>query len=97
MFEEIRKYRTSKDNDCHLCIGQTVSCQVTAITQYAIQVEVRTDDRRKFGSIHISNIADRYIQNISDEVQLGEILQAKIIDGYDENAKFRGWNLSLKP
>ena len=97
MFEEIRKYRTNKDNDYHLCVGQTVSCQVTAITQYTIQVEVRTDDRRKFGSIHISNIANRYIQNISDEVQLGEILQAKIIDGYDENAKFRGWDLSLKP
>ena len=47
----------------------------------------------KEGSIHISQIADRFIRNISDEVQLGEILQAKIINDY--NTKVAGWDLSL--
>ena len=82
-----------KENDQHLAVGQIVSCQVTAIRPYTIEVELRTDDERKYGSIHISNIADRYIQNISDEVQLGEIIQAKIICGYNE--KVQGWDLSM--
>ena len=60
---------------------------------YTIEVELRTDDKRKEGSIHISQIADRFIRNISDEVQLGEILQAKIINDY--NTKVAGWDLSL--
>ena len=53
------------------------------IRPYTIEVELRTDDKRKEGSIHISQIADRFIRNISDEVQLGEILQAKIINDYN--------------
>lgn len=41
------------------------------------------------------NIANRYIFNISDEAKLGEILQAKIIGGYQDNPKVNGWDLSL--
>ncbi|MGN0507358.1 MAG: AIPR family protein [Lachnospiraceae bacterium] len=95
MLKNIQKYSESKRNEEHLCVGQVVSCQVTAIKPYTIEVELRTDDERKYGSIHISNIANRYIQNISNEVSLGEILQAKIIDGYDEKQNVRGWDLSL--
>lgn len=95
MLKEIRKYSEIKGNDEHLTVGQVVSCQVTAIRKYTIEVELRTDDERKDGSIYISNIADRFIQNISDEVQLGEILQAKIISNDYENKTF-GWDLSLK-
>lgn len=96
MLKEVQRYSMKKENDHYLDIGQIVSCQVTAIKEYTIEVELRTDDERKYGSIYISNIADRYIQNISDEVQLGEILQAKIICGYNENPKAYGWDLSLK-
>ena len=93
MLKEVQAYSLEKENDQYLAVGQIVSCQVTAIRPYTIEVELRTDDERKYGSIHISNIADRYIQNISDEVQLGEIIQAKIICGYNE--KVQGWDLSM--
>lgn len=91
--DEIKKYSEVKEITEHLSVGQIVSCQVTAIRPYTIEVELRTDDKRKEGSIHISQIADRFIRNISDEVQLGEILQAKIINDY--NTKVAGWDLSL--
>lgn len=93
MLKEINKYTDAKNSEEHLCVGQIVSCQVTALRPYTIEVELRTDDERKQGSIHISNIADRFIQNVSDEAQLGEILQAKIIHDYNE--KVCGWDLSL--
>lgn len=95
MLKNIQKYSEAKKSEEHLCVGQIVSCQVTAIKAYTIEVELRTDDDRKYGSVHISNIANRYIQNISDEVSLGEILQAKIIGGYDEKQNVKGWDLSL--
>lgn len=95
MIKNIQKYTEAKNVEEHLEVGQIVSCQVTAIKPYTIEVELRTDDNRKYGSIHISKIADRYIQNISDEVSLGEILQAKIIGGFNEKQKVSGWDLSL--
>lgn len=95
MLKNIQKYSEAKKSEEHLCVGQIVSCQVTAIKAYTIEVELRTDDDRKYGSVHISNIANRYIQNISDEVRLGEVLQAKIISGYDEKQNVKGWDLSL--
>lgn len=93
MLKEANAYSEVKKNDEHLAVGQIVSCQVTAIRPYVVEVELRTDDDRKDGSIYISNIADRFISNLSDEVQLGEILQAKIINDY--NTKVLGWDLSL--
>ncbi|MEL1135008.1 AIPR family protein [Desulfitobacterium sp. THU1] len=93
LLKEVEKFTSTRNSDEHLCVGQIVSCQVTALRLYNIEVELRTDDGRKRGSIHISNIANRYIQNISDEAQLGEILQAKIITEF--NAQTYGWGLSL--
>ena len=94
MLETVRKYTKVREAQEHLEKGQVVSCQVTAIRQYNIEVALRTDDTRKRGSIHISQIANRYIQNISDEAKMGEILQVKILnDNYDEHSF--GWSLSL--
>ncbi|MDY4969035.1 MAG: hypothetical protein SO101_02055, partial [Lachnospiraceae bacterium] len=95
LLNNIQKYSEAKQNEEHLEMGQIVSCQVTAIKPYTIEVELRTDDDRKFGSIHISNIAHRFIYNINNEVTLGEILQAKIISEYNGNPKVEGWDLSL--
>lgn len=95
MLKEIQAYSSERENNQYLTVGQIVSCQVTAIKPYTIEVELRTDDERKYGSIYISHIANRFIQNISNEVQIGEILQAKIINGYGENERTNGWDLSL--
>ena len=93
LLDEIRQFTNAMDKNDHLIVDQIVSCQVSSIKQNKIEVELRTDDNRKHGSIHISKIANRYIHNISDEVKLGEILQAKIINEYNE--QLNSWDLSL--
>lgn len=95
MLAEIKKFSSVRDNGENLGVGQIVLCQVTAIRDYTIEVEIRTDDSRKDGSIYISNIAKHFINNICDEVQLGELLQAKIISGYNQKERVRGWDLTL--
>lgn len=75
--------------------GDIVSCQVTAINEYNIEVNIKTEDSRKKGSIHISKIANRRINSISNEVELGEILQAKLLSNFDDYPF--GWSLSLLP
>lgn len=75
--------------------GDIVSCQVTAINEYNIEIKIKTEDSRKKGSIHISKIANRRINSISDEVELGEILQAKLLSNFDDYPF--GWSLSLLP
>ena len=51
--DEIKKYSEVKEITEHLSVGQIVSCQVTAIRPYTIEVELRTDDKRKEGSIFL--------------------------------------------
>lgn len=75
--------------------GDIVLCQVTAINKNNIEVTIKTEDSRKKGSIHISKIADRRIISISDEVELGELLQAKLLSDFDDYSF--GWSLSLLP
>ena len=93
MLNEVKQYSEVVETAEHLEVGQIVICYVTAIRPYIVEVELRTDDKRKNGSIHISHIADRFIKDISSEVGLGQMLQAKIISNYNE--KGPGWDLSL--
>lgn len=74
--------------------GQKVSCKIINIRKYSVDVEIDTQDERNRGSIHISKIKRKYIEDISKEVKLGEIHIAQIInDDYYE--KKWGWELSL--
>lgn len=75
--------------------GDIVSCQVSAINSHNIQVDIKSTDSRIKGSIHISKIANRRINNISDEAELGEVLTAKIVSNYKDNSY--GWSLSMLP
>ena len=69
--------KATKDN-AFLKKGDIVHCTVTAIKPYSIDVIIKTDDARNCGSIYISRIAKKYIEDIRDEVCIGEIFQAKI-------------------
>lgn len=80
-------------NDAFLKKGDIVHCTVTAIRPYAVDVQIKTDDARNYGSIYISRIAKKYIEDIHDEVCIGEIFQAKIIND-DFYEKPWGWELS---
>ena len=73
--------------------GDIVHCTVTSINPYAVGVTIKTDDARNYGSIYISRIARKYIEDIHDEVSIGQIFQAQIIND-DFYEKPWGWELS---
>ena len=63
---------------------------VTGIENYGIFVSL---DEYYSGLIHISEISDKFVQNISEYVSLNEILSAKVIECDEINHKLR---LSIK-
>ncbi len=73
--------------------GDIVYCTVTAVRDYCVDVQLKTDDARNLGSIYISNIAPKYIQDIHKEVKIGEIFQVRIINE-DYYEKPWGWELT---
>ena len=73
--------------------GDIVHCTVTAVRDYCVDVQIKTDDARNLGSIYISNIAPKYIQDIHKEVKIGDIFQVRIINE-DYYEKPWGWELT---
>lgn len=80
-------------NQTFLKKGDIVHCTVTAIKPYSVDVSIKTDDARNYGSIYISRIAKKYIADIRDEMCEGQIFQAQIIND-DFYEKPWGWELS---
>ncbi len=58
-------------------IGQTVEGKVTGIQPYGAFVML---DRQTCGLIHISEISDGYVRDISRYVKVGDTIAVKIID-----------------
>ena len=83
--EIVSQYLSDKSNMLFLEKGNVVSCTITAINDYSAIVELRTDDERNRGSIHISRIARRWVEDINNEFKIGQTVQAKILnDNYFE-------------
>lgn len=80
-------------NKSFLKKGDIVHCTVTSMNPHAVKVSIKTDDARNYGSIYISRIAEKYIKDIYDEISIGEIFQAQIIND-DFYEKPWGWELS---
>ncbi len=57
--------------------GRIVTGQVTGIEKYGIFVSL---DEFYSGLIHISEISDSFVKDINDYVNIGETIQAKIIE-----------------
>ena len=71
-------------------IGDIVKGKVTGIEDYGIFLLIDDDVT---GLIHISEISDSFVRNVSDYAEIGEIIKAEVID-YDEvNKKLK---LSIK-
>ena len=70
-------------------IGSIVKGEVTGIEPYGIFVKVGEYD----GLIHISEIANKYISNITKYVNIGENIFMKVIDIDQENNRL---SLSIK-
>ena len=70
-------------------VGSIVKGEVTGIEPYGIFVKVDECN----GLIHISEIANRYISNITKYVNVGEKIYTKVIDFDSENNRLK---LSIK-
>ncbi len=70
-------------------VGSIVKGEVTGIEPYGIFVKVDNLN----GLIHISEIANNYISNITKYVKVGEKIYAKVIDVDNENNRLK---LSIK-
>ncbi len=62
-------------------VGSKVEGKVTGITNFGAFVELPEGDT---GLIHISEIADTYVKDISNYLQEGEEVKAKVIEVDDE-------------
>ena len=62
---------------------EVVKCTVTGFKEYGIFVKVSDE---YYGLIHISEISESFVRNVSDYVEVGEEIYAKVIE-IDENTK----------
>lgn len=71
-------------------VNDVVKCEVSGVTNYGVFVKMENDF---FGLIHISEISNRYVNNIEKQFIAGDILNAKIIDIDKEKKQIK---LSIK-
>lgn len=64
-------------------IGDVISCEVTGVTEYGVFVKL---ENGYTGLVHISEISNKYVNNIKKLYFPGDIIDAKIIE-IDEEKK----------
>ena len=89
----LNKQKSAVDSTEYLKIGDIVHCTVCYIKGYFVHVEIKTQDTRNKGEIHISRLGKKWIEKCEDAVKIGDIFQAKIIS--DDYFKTQyGWSLT---
>ena len=71
-------------------IGDVVECEVTGITNYGVFVKLGSDYT---GLIHISEISNRFVNDIEKLYIMGEVIEAKILEIDETNKQIK---LSIK-
>jgi len=71
-------------------IGDIVKCEVTGITNYGVFVKL---ENGYDGLIHISEISDKYVNNIEKLYLLGDVIETKVIEIDEEKKQVK---LSIK-
>lgn len=79
-------YNKKGDNMKKINIGDIVNAEITGIQPYGIFVKVNNEYT---GLIHISEVSDDYVKNISSIFNIKEIVRAKVIDIDPETAQLR--------
>lgn len=92
MLDKINSYLNAVNTTCYLKKGDIVHCVVKQIDRSYVNVHLKSEDIRNNGSIHISQVARRWINDLNKEFLVGDIISAKIID--DDYGPF-GWKLSM--
>lgn len=88
------KYSNTKNESYFLQSGNIVQCVIKSISKSFVNVELKTEDIRKNGSIHISEVDDIFISNLYDYFKIGDLLEVQILN--DEYKERYGWDLSAK-
>lgn len=70
--------------------GDVVKARITAIEKYGAFASI---DDEYSGLIHISEITDKYVRDITDFIEIGEIINVKILSISSEHNQLR---LSVK-
>ena len=71
-------------------IGDIVKCTITGFKEYGIFVKI---DEEYEGLIHISEISESFVRNVSDYGEIKDIIYAKVIEVDEENKHLK---LSIK-
>ena len=67
-------------------VGDIVKGKVSGIENYGIFLLM---DDGYSGLIHISEISDKFVRNVFDYVQLGEIINSKVLEVDEDNKKIK--------
>ena len=68
-------------------------CTVIGVDKSYVNVQIKTEDSRNNGSIHISQMSNQRIDNLRMHVKIGDIFQAKILQESEYDKQW-GWALS---
>ena len=71
-------------------VGDTVKCTVTGFKEYGIFVKINEEYN---GLIHISEISNSFVHNVTDYAEVGEEIYAKVIEADNETKHLK---LSIK-
>lgn len=66
-------------------IGDVITGKVTGIEKYGIFLSLPDGSS---GLIHISEISNQFVRNVSDYASMGDFLEAKVI-GFDDNNHYK--------
>ncbi len=64
-----------------LVVGDIVEGKVTGITNFGVFLEI---GEGKTGMVHISEVAQTYVNQISDHVKVGDVVKAKVLTVSEE-------------
>lgn len=70
--------------------GDIASATITAIEKYGAFAQI---DETYSGLIHISEITSKYVRNITDYIEIGDVVEVKILDDFKNPNQLK---LSLK-
>lgn len=86
-------YQPSQDlEEVHLCVNKVYTGKVTNIQRYGAFVDL---GNHHSGLVYISEIANRHIHSVSDELQIGQTVRVKVLDIKWESGKEK-ISLSIK-
>lgn len=74
----------------NLKVGDIVKGQVTGVTPYGVFVSLEDDYT---GLVHISEVSDKFVRNLTGKFNIGDIINVKIVDIDEDKSQVK---LSIK-